>query len=85
VPALLALAPEGWIPRLSEIRIDTAVLAFTMAASVFAGLLFGLFPALQAAFRSVPEQLGRAGRVAGGGGALRNMLAVAEIAMPWCC
>ena len=40
LPALLALAPEG-IPLPEEVRIDGAVLAFTLGVSVLTGLLFG--------------------------------------------
>src|SRR5262249_11037032 len=46
VPALLALAPEGRIPRLGEIHIDGTVLAFTLGISIFTGLLFGAAPAI---------------------------------------
>lgn len=38
--------PEG-IPRVNEISTDAVVLVFTLAASIFTGLLFGLAPALQ--------------------------------------
>ena len=41
--ALVAAGPE-LLPRLHEIRIDPAVLAFTSAISLAAGLLFGLIP-----------------------------------------
>ena len=40
---LVALAP-GNIPRLDDIGIDTAVLLFTLALSIIAGLLFGIIP-----------------------------------------
>ncbi|MCH7933377.1 MAG: hypothetical protein IIC36_05215 [Gemmatimonadetes bacterium] len=36
------------IPRIDEVGIDGSVLAFTAIASVFAGVLFGLYPALRA-------------------------------------
>jgi predicted permease len=80
VPALLEFAPKGWIPRASEVHIDGTVLAFTLVVSILTGLLFGMVPAWQAARRSVRESLSHGNRVAGGGG-LRNVLAVAEIAM----
>jgi putative ABC transport system permease protein len=44
--ALLALAPRD-LPRLDEVRVDGAVLAFALAAATCAGLLAGLVPALQ--------------------------------------
>ncbi len=40
---LVALAPDS-IPRLAAIRIDGAVLLFTLGVSVVAGLLFGVAP-----------------------------------------
>src|SRR5439155_769417 len=44
--ALLSLAPPD-LPRLEEIRLDGAVMAFALVASIGAGLLAGLAPALQ--------------------------------------
>src|SRR2546428_14004295 len=44
--ALLSLAPPD-MPRLEEVHIDGAVLAFALVASMGAGLLAGLAPALQ--------------------------------------
>ena len=40
---LVALAPAG-LPRLHEIGIDTTVLLFTLAVSLFASILFGSIP-----------------------------------------
>jgi predicted permease len=56
---LVALAPPA-IPRLSEVALDPAVLAFSVAASLAAGLVFGLVPALHA---SAPERRGAAGEL----------------------
>ena len=47
LPALLAMAPEGYLPT-PRVRIDWTVLAVTVGASVLTGLLFGLVPALSA-------------------------------------
>jgi putative ABC transport system permease protein len=47
VDTLRNLAPKD-LPRLEEIGIDWRVLAFTFAASVATGILFGLAPALKA-------------------------------------
>ncbi len=41
---LVAIGPPA-IPRLGEIRVDGAALAFTAGVSVLAGLLFGVLPA----------------------------------------
>ena len=46
--ALLAAAPDG-LPRVSEIRLDPIVLAFTAALTLTTALIFGLGPALQLA------------------------------------
>jgi putative ABC transport system permease protein len=61
---LLRLSPH-YIPRLSESRIDTVTLLFTLAVTVIAGLLFGALPAWRSARVDLNETLkqavGRAG------------------------
>ena len=47
IDLLLALGPKD-LPRAGEVRMDSAVLAFAVAASVSTGALFGLLPALTA-------------------------------------
>jgi putative ABC transport system permease protein len=49
VAAFRTLMPEGLIPRASEINFNPSVLLFTTAASVLAGISFGLAPALHSA------------------------------------
>ena len=44
--ALVALSPDA-IPRMSEIRLDTGVLVFTLVASLGAGFAAALAPALR--------------------------------------
>ncbi len=81
--AMVALAPAN-VPRLSEVRLDLSVLAFTLAASLFTALLFGLAPAFDAARASVADFLKESGRTssAGAGRAkLRSGLVIAEIAL----
>jgi putative ABC transport system permease protein len=80
VPALLALAPAGRIPRAPEISIDRMVLLFTLGVSIATGLLFGSAPALQAARRPLRDSLNLSARLTGGGW-LRNALAAGEIAL----
>jgi putative ABC transport system permease protein len=46
VAAIQSFIPEGLIPRANQITISTAVLLFTASVSMFAGLVFGLAPAL---------------------------------------
>jgi putative ABC transport system permease protein len=61
--ALVAAAPDG-TPRLADVRIDGAALAFAFAAAAVCGLIFGAFPAFQAAGTDVQQALVR-GRAAG--------------------
>jgi len=82
VPALIAIAPEGKVPRVDQIRIDNWVLAFTAGVSLVSGLLFGLAPALQATRRELRESLSRSGRtMTGQHEGLRGALVVSEIAL----
>jgi predicted permease len=46
--AALTVLPEVLLPRAEEIQVDGRVLFFTIVASVVAGVLFGLVPALKA-------------------------------------
>lgn len=79
---LVKLAPAS-IPRVEEIRVDLKVLVFTLALSVFTGIIFGLVPALGA----VPDPIGalkEGGKTTGGSvahKAVRRGLAIAEIAL----
>jgi predicted permease len=78
---LLSLSPAD-LPGLHDAGMDLRVLAFTAAASLGTGLLFGLAPAFAAAGVNVQESLkqsGAAGRT--GQHLLRNGLVVAEIAL----
>ncbi len=82
VRTLVAIAPEGRLPRLEEIHLDWRVVGFTIAVSVLTGLAFGVLPALQSARRPPQEAMAESARVAGGGrGRVRGTLAVAEIAL----
>lgn len=82
VPALLALAPEGRIPRVEEIHIDGLVLAFTLGVAVFTGILFGLPPAFQATGSDLRDFLNQSGRAfTVGRERLRGALVVVEVAL----
>jgi predicted permease len=82
VPVLLSLAPAGKVPRVEEIHIDGAVLAFAMVLGVFTGILFGFAPALQATGRELRDFLGQSGRAfTSRRERLRSALVVAEIAL----
>ena len=83
IEALVALAP-GDIPRLNEVSLDARVLLFTFGVSLVTGVMFGLFPALQAANPNLNETLKEGGRgttEGGRGGRARRILVVAEIAL----
>jgi putative ABC transport system permease protein len=83
IDTLVSLSP-GNIPRLSEIRLDGRVLAFTFGISLITGVLFGLFPALQAANPNLNETLKEGGRgttESGRSGRVRRVLVVAEVAL----
>ncbi len=59
--AAIKLLPEA-LPRAADIHLDGRVLLFTLAASVLAGILFGLAPAFKAARAGVQETLKEGGR-----------------------
>src|SRR5262245_36399210 len=81
---LLKLSPH-YIPRLGESRIDAGTLAFTLAVTVMAGLLFGALPAWRSARVDLNETLkqtaGRAGAWRSSLGAPGNLLVIFEIAL----
>jgi len=81
--SLLRWLNPGNIPRLAAIGIDGRVLAFTSAAALLTGILFGLAPALRTSRVNLSETLKEGGRslVGGGNQRLRNLLVVTEIAL----
>jgi len=79
---LVRLAPRG-LPRVGEIGISPAVLLFTLAVSVLAGLLFGLMPVLKFASPRLAA-LKDGGRSASAGRErhrARSVLVVVEVAL----
>jgi putative ABC transport system permease protein len=81
VVALVALAPTQ-LPRSSEIRVDAAVLGFSLAVSWLTGLLFGVIPALASARLDVRGALQGAGRsLTSGGRRARGLLVSSEVAL----
>ena len=81
--ALAAMA-EGSLPLASGIRADFVVLAFTLAVSVAAGVLFGLTPALQVSrpdLNSVLRSEGRGSTSGRGRNLFRNLLVVSQVAL----
>jgi predicted permease len=82
--ALVALIPEGLIPRESVIRLNVPVLLFSLAVAMVTALIFGLVPAIQTAKRDMVEPLKDSSKGVGGGfrgGRLRNTLVVVEVAL----
>jgi putative ABC transport system permease protein len=79
--ALVAMAPAA-LPRAGEIRIDVAVLLFSLVVSSFTSVLFGVIPALAAARVDVRESLQASSRGATGSGRLiRGLLVSSEVAL----
>ncbi|HEU0175930.1 MAG TPA: ABC transporter permease [Blastocatellia bacterium] len=82
VTAILAISPEGAIPRVAEIGLDRSVLLFTAAVSILTGIVFGLAPAMQSSHADVQEALKETGRGATGRRRwLRSGMVMAEIAL----
>jgi predicted permease len=73
--ALVAAAPP-MIPRLEDIRVSGAVLAFTALVSVAAGLVVGLLPALRAGSTKALDALKEGGRGGTAGRSRRRARAV---------
>src|SRR5450432_73715 len=66
--AAIKLLPTA-LPRAEEIHLDVRVLLFTFAASVLAGILFGVVPAFKSSRTEIRETLKEGGR---GGSAARH-------------
>ena len=70
------------IPRLGDVRIDGMTLAFTVALSAVAGVLFGVMPAVQAARTDLHESLKEGARgLSTGGARTRSVLVAAQVAL----
>ncbi|HEY3568939.1 MAG TPA: ABC transporter permease [Thermoanaerobaculia bacterium] len=83
VRALVALSPENLIGA-GEVGLDLPVLAFTLAASLLTGILFGLAPALEASRVRLNESLKESSRGNAGssrGRRLRDALIAAEVGL----
>jgi putative ABC transport system permease protein len=81
--ALVAAVPQN-IPRFSTIRLDGAVLAFTVLLSLGTGIAFGLVPAWQASHVDLNTALKSGARGAGGVEGkhrVRNGLVMTEVAL----
>jgi predicted permease len=79
--AAIRVLPSA-LPRSNQVGLDTHVLLFTLGVSVFAGILFGLAPALKSSQSNLQETLKEGGR--GSSGArhrLQGVFVVAETAL----
>jgi predicted permease len=79
--AVLGTLP-GALPRASEVSLDSRVLFFTFVLSLFAGIIFGLAPALKSSRVNLEEILKESGR--GSSGArhqLQGAFVAVEVAM----
>ena len=79
---LLSLQPQD-VPRLSEVRLDRAVLAFAALLSFATSLVFGTLPALQMSRRATAQTLRQGSRtiLAGSRPRLRSALVIGQIAL----
>jgi len=82
IQAIRKMAPEDNY-HLHELTLDWKVLAFTVAAAVLTGIIFGLAPAIQAGRQNVNEALMKGGRWGGTGVSrrLRGALVITEVAL----
>jgi predicted permease len=79
--AALAVLPTT-LPRAAEVRLDTRVLIFTVAISLFTGILAGLAPALRTSRWHLSETLKEGGRGASSArGRAQGVLVAVEMAL----
>jgi predicted permease len=79
--AVLGTLP-GALPRANEVSLDPRVLLFTLALSLFAGIVFGLAPALKSSRLDLHETLKESGRGSSGvRHRLQGIFVAAEVAM----
>jgi len=81
---LIAIIPPNIIPAESVIRMNGAVLLFTLAVAVLTALIFGLAPALQASRRNLNDSLRDSSKGTSDGSShanIRNAVIVFEVAL----
>jgi len=80
---LLRLFGPHDVPRLDEVRINSAVVAFTFATAIFSTLLFATVPALQVSRPDVNASLqeGNRGAVGPESHRLRALLVISQVAL----
>jgi putative ABC transport system permease protein len=82
VQGVIAYGPDT-LPRLHEIRLDRAALAFTMLVTIVTGVVFGVVPARQGRVREVTASLRGSARQGSAteGSRMRHALVAAELAL----
>jgi putative ABC transport system permease protein len=82
VELLASLKPAG-IPRLDNVRVDGAVIGFTILVALVTGVVFGLVPAFSATrgLSGVLKESGRGAVTSRGGTRVRGILVVTELAL----
>jgi putative ABC transport system permease protein len=77
-----SLIPHGLLPATVTLAFDMRIVAFCAGAALLVGLIFGVMPAWKATDFSSAEVLGSDSRtMTGGGGRLRGLLVIGEVAM----
>jgi predicted permease len=79
--AVLGALP-GALPRADEVSLDSRVLLFALVVSLFAGIIFGIAPAMKTSRVNLQEILKEGGRGASGARhRLQGVFAVSEVAL----
>jgi putative ABC transport system permease protein len=82
--AILSVAPsvipQGLLPATVTLSFDMRLVAFCAGAALVVGLVFGVMPAWKATDFSSAEVLGSDTRTMTGGGTLRGLLVIGEVA-----
>ncbi|HEV2419092.1 MAG TPA: ABC transporter permease [Terriglobia bacterium] len=79
---LLYAAPQGYVPGITQVRLDAWVFAFTLGVAFLAGILAGLAPAIHSLnldLQSTLKEGAKSGSADSGGA--RSILTTAEIAL----
>jgi putative ABC transport system permease protein len=75
-----SLIPEGLLPSAVTLTFDWRVVVFCGATTLLVGALFGIAPAWQAIQFSTPQMMSSESRTVTGGGRIRGLLVVGEVA-----
>lgn len=84
VNLLADFLPNGYLPVGLQVGVNGEVLAFTVALSLLAAVIFGLVPALRSAKPNLIDSLKEGGRTSSSGaqhGRMRNALVVSEVVL----